>query len=266
MKGPMSDLTSSLTDEEMAELSALADGTLPVERRAAVEARVAASPELRALVARQRRALAASRAAASEQPPASLRASVEALVRPRRAPRGRRRRLVPRLAMGSAVGVAAVIALVVALSGGPSGPSVADAARLATLPPTGPAPARLDSSQAMLSARVDGVVFPDLRRRYGWKPVGVRHGRVDGQRATVVYYAKGGKRIAYAIVSGPGLPKPSEGRATVRGGVEYRALRLEGRPAVTWRRLGHTCVLIGPAPRGELVALASWRGGGALRY
>jgi hypothetical protein len=27
---------------------------------------------------------------------------------------------------------------------------------------------------------------------------------------------------------------------------------------VTWRRAGHTCVLVGPAPRAELVALASY--------
>jgi anti-sigma factor RsiW len=38
----------------MAELSALADGTLPADRRAEVEARVAASPELQELVERQR--------------------------------------------------------------------------------------------------------------------------------------------------------------------------------------------------------------------
>jgi anti-sigma factor RsiW len=262
----MSDVGSRLSAEEMAELSALADGTLPAERRAAVEARVAASPELRALVDRQRRALAATRTLANEPAPAPLRTSIEARVRGRAAGRGRTRRLVPRLAMGGAVALGAAIALVVALSGGPAGPSVADAARLAMRPATGPAPARLDSSRTKLAARVDGVVFPDLRRSYGWRPVGVRHGRVDGRKATVVYYAKGEQRIAYAIISGSGLPKPSGAQAALRGGVEYQTLRLEGRPAVTWRRLGHTCVLIGTASRGELLTLASWRGGGTLRY
>ena len=35
---------------------------------------------------------------------------------------------------------------------------------------------------------------------------------------------------------------------------------------MTWERVGHTCVLIGTAPEGELLALASWAGEGALRY
>jgi anti-sigma factor RsiW len=37
-------VASELSEQELAELCALADGTLPAERRAAVEARVAASP------------------------------------------------------------------------------------------------------------------------------------------------------------------------------------------------------------------------------
>jgi hypothetical protein len=41
---------------------------------------------------------------------------------------------------------------------------------------------------------------------------------------------------------------------------------VNGRPTVTWRRLGHTCVLTGTASSAELLALASWRGGGTLRY
>jgi hypothetical protein len=35
---------------------------------------------------------------------------------------------------------------------------------------------------------------------------------------------------------------------------------------VTWQRVGHTCVLTGAASRAELLALASWHGGGTLRY
>jgi hypothetical protein len=35
---------------------------------------------------------------------------------------------------------------------------------------------------------------------------------------------------------------------------------------VTWRRLGRTCILIGPVPPDELRTLASWRGDGTLRY
>jgi anti-sigma factor RsiW len=59
----------SLSEQEMAELSALADGSLPAERRAEVEARIAASPELLELVERQRQAVAATSALTGEAPP-----------------------------------------------------------------------------------------------------------------------------------------------------------------------------------------------------
>jgi hypothetical protein len=262
----MDDFGSTLSAEEMAELSALADGTLPAERRAVVEARVAASPKLRELVDRQRRAVAATRAAANEPAPASLRTAVDGQLRGLDSGRGRAQRLVPRLALGGAVAAAAAVVLAVILSGAPAGPTVADAAQLATRPPAGPAPARATGSHAKLAARVDGVVFPDLARSYGWRPIGVRHDRLDGRNATVVYYAKGGRRIAYVIVAGAGLPGPAGAPGTVRRGVEYRTLRVNRLPAVTWKRLGHTCVMIGATSRAELLALASWRGGGTLRY
>jgi hypothetical protein len=60
------------------------------------------------------------------------------------------------------------------------------------------------------------------------------------------------------IVGGRALDRPSDARSVTREGVLFQTLRLEGRPAVTWRRAGHTCVLVGPAPRAELVALASY--------
>jgi len=65
-------------EDETAELAALADGSLPPERRAAVEAHVAASPELAERLAEQKRALAYTRQAASEvDAPAGLRRRVE---------------------------------------------------------------------------------------------------------------------------------------------------------------------------------------------
>jgi hypothetical protein len=159
----------------------------------------------------------------------------------------------------------AAVALVIALGGGAAEPTVADAAGLALQTPTGPAPARLDGSRTQLAAEVDGVQFPDFRR-YGWKADGVRHDTVDGRNATVVYYRKDGRRIAYVIVSGAGLAPPSGAGGAVRRGVEYQALRADGQAAVTWRRVGHTCVLAGAASGAELLTLASWRAGGALDY
>jgi anti-sigma factor RsiW len=258
-------MASNLSAQEMADLAALADGSLPAARRGALEARVAASPELQQLLERQRRAITATRAAAAEPAPASLRARVEGS-RGRRAPRRRRWRLVPSLALGGAVAAAAAIVLALVLTGGPSGPTVADAARFAAAPPSGPAPHPLGGSQAKLAARVDGVVFPDLARAYGWRPVGVTRGEVNGRAATAVYYEKGGKRISYVILAGSALPSPSGAKTVERRGVPFKALEVNGHPTVTWQRLGHTCVLTGATSRSQLMKLAGWRGGGTLRY
>src|SRR6185437_5662955 len=72
---------------ELSELAALADGSLSPERRSALEAEVAASPELAALVAEQERAVSLTRSVAETvEAPASLRAEIE---RRRSAPRAR---------------------------------------------------------------------------------------------------------------------------------------------------------------------------------
>jgi hypothetical protein len=71
-------------------------------------------------------------------------------------------------------------------------------------------------------------------------------------------YGKDGRRIGYAIVDGAGLRPPSGTPATVIRHVGYQTLRVNGRLAVTWRRAGHTCVLIGQTTNAELLKLASW--------
>jgi anti-sigma factor RsiW len=255
----MGESESRLSDREMADLCALADGTLPPERRRAVEAWVAASPDRRALFDRQRRSLAATAPASREPEPASLRAAVESQSS-RRAPRSRR--LLPRLAFAGGAAAVAAIALVLALNGGATDPTVADAAELAARPPSGPAPARAEGSRTQLAVSVEGLEFPDFRRAYGWRPSGLRVDTVDGRDATVVYYRKGERRIAYVIVSGAGLAPPADAHGPVRRGVEFRVLRAGDRPAVTWQRSGHTCVLAGEASGAELLRLAAWRGGG----
>jgi anti-sigma factor RsiW len=237
----------------MAELAALADGTLPADRCARVEARVAASPELQQLVERQRRAVLATQALASDDVPASLREAVEE----RRAERPKRRVARPILA-GAAAAAAAAVAAAVLLSGGPGAPTVADAARFATQAPTGPAPTSAGKPRTRLALSAAGLAFPDFGPLYGWRPVGVVHGRVHGREATVVVYGKEGRRLGYAIVDGAGLLPPSGAPATVIKHVEYEMLRVNGRRAVTWRRGGHTCVLIGKTTNAELLKLASW--------
>jgi hypothetical protein len=257
----MTDPMSSLTQQEMADLAALADGTLPVERRAAVEAWVSASPELQELLDRQRRSVAATQALAEDQVPESLREAVE----PRRRGASVRRRWTPRLALVGAVAIAAVVAFAF-LSGGPAGPTVAEAAALAQQPPSGPAPSPVGAEGTQLDLHVEGVVFPDFLESYGWKAVGVRHDEIDGRDTSTVFYEKAGKRIAYMIVAGSGLDRPSGAPSTTRSGIQLQTLEVNGQPVVTWRRLGHTCILIGPLASDELLALASWRGDGTLRY
>ena len=101
---------------EIAELAALADGSLAPDRRAPVEAQVAASPELADRLAEQRRAVALAQSAATEVvAPAALRARIEEQQRTRRTRPARRF-----VAVGvgvAAVAAAAVIAFVVVDSG-----------------------------------------------------------------------------------------------------------------------------------------------------
>ena len=251
-------MDARVSPEEMAELAALADGSLSGERRAAVESRVAASPELQELLERQRRAVLAAHALAEEEVPQSLQATVEARRRALGTRRGRSRRLVPRVAVAGAVAVTAAVVAAVVLSGGPGAPTIAQAADFATQAPTGPAPPPAGKAGTKLAVGVGSVPFPDFRRFAGWSAVGVRHGRIDGRQATEVVYRKGGRKLGYVIVAGAGLARPSAAQAAVIHHVEYQTLQLGGRLAVTWRRGGHTCVLLGQATRRELIKLASW--------
>ncbi len=105
--------TDEADGQEIAELAALADGSLAPERRAALEARVAASSELADRLAEQQRAVALTRSAAAEvEAPAGLRARVDAQRRPRRAPVQRRLVLV-----GAAASAVAAVALALAVFG-----------------------------------------------------------------------------------------------------------------------------------------------------
>ncbi len=77
--------------QEIAELAALADGSLAPERRAALEERVAASSELADRLAEQQHAIALARSAAAEvEAPATLRARIDTRRRVRRVPMPRR--------------------------------------------------------------------------------------------------------------------------------------------------------------------------------
>ena len=253
------------SDEQLADLARLADGSLPDDRRAEVEAQVAASPELTTALRHQAVAMEALRSTTDIGAPARLRAEIE---RKRAGSPKRRSRFASArgavVAAAAAAAVAAVLVIPAALSGGLS---VADAAAFAEQSPTAPAPAGVPGTPQLLRAEVDGVPFPDYGAKFGWKASGTRKDDKSGHGATTVYYDKNGRRLAYTIVGGDALDVPSDARTTTRGGKEYRTFRSDGRTVVTWERGGHTCVLSAKsASADELVALADWRGKGAIPF
>ncbi|HLI58267.1 MAG TPA: hypothetical protein VKV21_01245 [Solirubrobacteraceae bacterium] len=267
-----------------AELTRLADGSLPAPERAALRARVAGSPELRARLREQERAVSVVRAAADVTAPAGLRASVRELAdasggargrgglrrlagpglgAPRRRAAERRRIAVwrPRATVALVALAAALVAVVaIALHGG-AVPTVQRTARLALAAATGPAPAVDPSNRELLALRPRGarrIPFPSYASFAGWRASGVRQDTLDGRRVTTVFYVVGSGRAGYSIVSGAALPVPHG--AHVRGphGVLYVLATSDGARYVTWRRDGHTCVIASRSlGRGTLLALAA---------
>jgi hypothetical protein len=251
------------SDRDFADVTALADGSLPADRRAEVEYRVAASPTLRELFRSQRASVNAVRRSAGPAPP-GLRARIEA---ERRRASGPMPLLPRRVAVAAAVAVAVVAAVVLLAlpSGSPRSPTVAEAAALSGRQATGPAPPRYDG-MPLLDREVEGVHFPRWQERFRWRASGVRADRLGRRPATTVFYDRAGKRIGYTIVGGRALAPPA-GRSTERREVSFRTLRSGGRTVVTWRRKGRTCVLSGRGVAArELLALAAWRAGGRVAY
>jgi hypothetical protein len=250
--------------EEHAELAALADGSLDPERAAALEARVAESPELAMALAQQRQAVTILReAVAATEAPLALR---ERLERDRaRLAAPRRRRRIFSLATAGSLAAVAVLAVMVAVSGGPGAPSVAEAADLGAKAPTAPAPA---SSPVLLDVEQSGVAFPNWEAKFGWKAVGQRTDDLGNRTATTVFYRnKVGKRIAYTIVSGKALDDPDNFAQVTLNGVDLKVFTDAGAKDVTWLREGHSCVMTGEGvPTAKLLELASWKGLGKVPF
>jgi hypothetical protein len=270
----MSDFHGQPSETDLGELAALADGSLPEARRAKVEARVVGSAVLGAELTRQRRALAAMRAANAEvHAPAGLRARVEALEHgetpageePHRAPVERRRRMRWGGIGIAAAAAAAALALFVLPAGDPT---VDEAAELAAEPAAEPAPAPQPGEPALLTASFEGLAYPDWEREFGWRAVGERSDELDGRHTrTVLYENRDGARIGYTIVAGEALEPPSDGESANVNGVELEAFAVDGQSAVTWLREGHTCVLAGEGvERSTLLELAAWMGDGAVTF
>ena len=234
-----------------AELVLLVDGQLEPQRVAALEARPELAPRI-ALVRAGRDQLRA--AAASVEAPFELRRRVDALPAP-----VRRRRWRP-LAALAGVGAAAAVALVLVTAGG--APGVRDVLDSAG---TSPSAAISPTGGPLLPVGVEGVRFPNYEEKFGWRAIGRRDDEVDGRHVTTVFYERGGERVSYSIVAGDALAEP-DGEDIEAEGTSLR--RIGAGNAVTWRRLGHTCVMDGSS--GVSVAavaeLAGWTAKGEVAF
>jgi anti-sigma factor RsiW len=254
--------TPPISDRDLRDLSALADGTLDPARREEVQARISASPELTELLERERGVVELlHEARARDRAPAGLRARIDS-ERPRPAVAARRR-----LGYGGALaGALAVLALALALilpGGTPGAPTVSEAAALAAKGPALPAPGADPTEPGKLASNVEDLYFPNWTARFGWRASGERTDRLNGRAAVTVYYDWVGRRLAYTIVASPVLAAP-RATATVRRGVELRTLMLHGRLVVTWRQDNHTCLLSGQhVSAAELQRLAAWEASSA---
>jgi hypothetical protein len=192
-------------------------------------------------------------AAQRERAPEKLRAEVASM----RAQAGARRRRRPTfqpvfrfVSIGTATVAAAAVALVVAL-GGAGAPSLAQAAAIANLRPSAPAPATDPSAPTkLLTAKVGTLHFPNWESAGGWRAVGKRVDHIGNRTATTVYYANGRKHVVYSIVSSPtlamkgGLAQQSPPPETYTAQT-YTTLSRHGRTTVVWQESGHTCLLTG---------------------
>jgi anti-sigma factor RsiW len=236
-----------LTETQMAELSALADGTLAADRRPAVEALLESSAEVRAQFELERGIVERLHAArASDRAPAALRERIEsdrerARSKRRGAALGRGRRwLAPWPAAGLSGAVAAVVAAVVVFAGGSGSLTVAAAARVAERGPAHAAPAADPGNAEFLAAHVGTVRFPASLGSYD--VAGERTDRLDGRRIVTVYYGDRGVSVSYTVLAQPALPQKFN-HVAEPGSVWYFVGRLHGRAAIVWRNDGHTCII-----------------------
>jgi anti-sigma factor RsiW len=231
---------------EIEDLAALADGSLPPERRAALEARVAASPRLQALLREQEEALVAVRLR-DDIAPQRLRDAIARMPQ-------RPRRLGPVAAAAAAAAVGAL--LLPALPGSErEAPTLAAAAGLGARPAMSARPESRPSTKKgdpmLAGVTVEGIRYPDWKREYGFRAIGSRTDRLGSRHATTVFYVKRGRRVAYTILSGGPMNIP-RGSHPVRWEGELRHVFGAGsRVAVTWQRHGHTCVVSGHGLRGH---------------
>ena len=216
---------------------------------------------------RQARVARVIRAQAPAAPPA-LRTRIEADLARDRARGGWTRRRAPRIALAAAIAVVAVAVAVPLALQGDDAITVQEAVNPTHRDPAGPAPARDSRRPALLAASFAGVTYPDWRREFGWRPVGRRSDEIQGRATKTVFYEHRGHRIGYTVVAGPALDLPAGGRRVVRDGVTVHLYGAsDGHDIAVFERGGRTCILAGHVRhRRTLAKLATWPGGGAVRF
>jgi anti-sigma factor RsiW len=268
--------TPEPTETELA-LTRLADGSLHEGTAEQLRARAEASPELRARLAEQERAVSLVRSVDVAAPDAlrgrlasmideaqaqpgdgSARAREHAGRRRARSRSWRDSRWRNTLFLPAATALAIVIvALVFVLGPGSTAPSIDQTAKLALAPASAPAPPVDGAHPELLAAAVDGIPFPSYGQHGGWRATGSRTQLVHERKIVTVYYrAQDGTRVGYSIVPGSSLSSPG-GLHAMRGGVRYWFGREGSGRYVTWVRDGHTCVIAGKSvPNRVLLRLA----------
>lgn len=254
------------SSQMQARLAALADGTLaPGEREQLLE-QIGQRPELAGELERQRQALSVLATLQSTRAPDTLRRTVESLAASA-PPAKRRDPLRLRLAAAGALAALAAAGLAIVLTtSNQSQPTLMQAADVALRAATLPAPPESPTRHDELARSVEGIPYPYWQDSLGWQATGARTDRIAGRTVNTVFYApqaragSASKRIGYAIVTGDTLALPASGRVIHERGIRLELLRSDGATVLTWRRAGHTCILVGRGVSGaQLARLATWQ-------
>ncbi len=163
-------------------------------------------------------------------------------------------------ALASAAGL--IVVLVLALgSSGPSTPTILQASVLGLRDASIAAPEENPRAPGQLAISTEGIAYPYWQGRFGWQTAGARSDTLGGRKVTTVFYANSaGQRIGYSIVAGSALPIPGGGHTAVWRGTRFDVLRPGSATVVTWRRAGHTCILVGAKVSVKtLLTLANWQ-------